>query len=266
MKNLIAFILICPLLVFYSCKKEKSEPANAEVNKSMEQSAIDYSEKLQGAWTATGKNTDGDDITYTAIVVDGYLAEAIYNKETKRFVETFGGSWIVKENVFYLTEEFSSSDSTNVGSIREAVFELKGDKISFDGDSKIWTRIDNSQTDLKGPWLITGRERKGEMSNWIPGERKTMKILSGTRFQWIAFHTGTGRFSGTGGGTYTAQNGEYVENIEFFSKDSSRVGASLSFKFDVKDGAWHHSGLSSKGDPIYEIWTNRSVLDKAGSN
>jgi len=45
----------------------------------------------------------------------------------------------------------------------------------------------------------------------------------------------------------------------YFSKafDSSRVGASLSFDASLKEGKWHHSGLSSKGDKIYEIWERK---------
>lgn len=88
-----------------------------------------------------------------------------------------------------------------------------------------------------------------------PGDRRTIKILSGDRFQWVAFNSATKEFSGTGGGTYTAGNGKYTENIEFFSRDDSRVGASLEFDYDVKDGKWHHKGKSSKGDDIYEIWS-----------
>lgn len=262
MKNIYIILLICTMSVLYSCKNQKSENSNLELKELVEKE-INYSKAVKGAWTATNKNDYGEEITYTAIVVDGYLAEAIYNKESNEFISTFGGSWTIKENVFYLKEEFSSNDSTGIGSIRKAPFKMKKDTIIFEGEDKIWTRIDSSDSDLKGPWLITGRERDGEMSKWTPGVRKTMKILSGTRFQWIAYNTETGIFYGTGGGTYTANNGEYVENIKFFSRDSSRVGASLSFKYEIKDGEWHHSGLSSKGNPIYEIWTPRSILDKA---
>ena len=84
-----------------------------------------------------------------------------------------------------------------------------------------------------------------------------MKILSGTRFQWIAYNTETKEFLGTGGGTYTTEDGKYTENIEFFSRDATRVGTSLAFTFEIKDSNWHHSGLSSKGEPIYEIWSLR---------
>lgn len=48
----------------------------------------------------------------------------------------------------------------------------------------------------------------------------------------------------------------YIQKILLsFSRYNSRVGAELSFEFAVKNGDWHHSGKSSKGDPIYEIWS-----------
>jgi hypothetical protein len=105
---------------------------------------------------------------------------------------------------------------------------------------------------------MSGRERNGEIQvRNTTGPRKTMKILSGTRFQWIAYNTETKQFSGTGGGSYTTVNGVYTENIEFFSRDDTRVGASLKFDFKLVDGKWDHSGFSSKGDPLHEIWSVR---------
>ena len=89
----------------------------------------------------------------------------------------------------------------------------------------------------------------------VNGTRKTLKLLTGSRFQWFAIDPGTKGFFGTGGGNYSFINGQYTENIEFFSRDSSRVGASLSFNGKVVDGNWHHSGKSSKGDDIYEVWS-----------
>ena len=63
-----------------------------------------------------------------------------------------------------------------------------------------------------------------------------MKILSGSRFQWIAYNTETRQFMGTGGGTYLTANGKYIEQIEFFSRDNSRVGAKLDFEFKLDEG------------------------------
>ena len=80
------------------------------------------------------------------------------------------------------------------------------------------------------------RKRDGEIvKRDTSGPRKTMKILSGTRFQWIAYNTETKAFMGTGGGTYTTLDGKYTENIGFFSRDDSRVGASLQFDYELKE-------------------------------
>ena len=64
-------------------------------------------------------------------------------------------------------------------------------------------------------------------------------------------------FIATGGGTYTTKNGVYTENIEFFSRDSTRVGMKLKFEYSLKDVNWNHKGFSSRGKSINEIWTKR---------
>ena len=127
-----------------------------------------------------------------------------------------------------------------------------------DSSSKL-KRLDNgSPGKLNGAWLMSGRIRDGKTQlRDINRPRKTMKILSGTRFQWIAYNTETKKFMGTGGGTYTTKNEEYIENIKFFSRNDSKAGLSLKFSYELMHGKWHHSGLSSKGDPIHEIWSIR---------
>jgi hypothetical protein len=105
---------------------------------------------------------------------------------------------------------------------------------------------------------MSGRYRNGEMQERNTDRpRKTMKILSGTRFQWIAFDTEKKEFKGTGGGTYTTVDGKYSEKIEFFSRDISRVGMSLEFNFGTENGDWIHQGKTSKGAALHEIWTKR---------
>ncbi len=263
MKSLIFF----PLLLLSVVLTEEYSPdlkVSSRSTSELYEDSSDIAKALQGAWTSSETNEAGEKIIFTTIVMDGYLAETLYNEKSGAFIRTFGGSWTVNKNTFLLTLEFSSADSVAVGNTRELIFDLKGDTITFEGSDKIWSRIDAGQKgDLNGAWLITGRKRDGNMVRRTPGDRKTMKILSSSRFQWIAFNTATGKFSGTGGGSYTAENGNYTEHIEFFSRDNSRVGAELSFQYEVIENEWHHSGLSSKGAPIYEIWSPRIMPDKS---
>ena len=206
---------------------------------------------LIGGW-----ETQADDgSTVSVIMTDGYFSATSYTSEQFNF--TIGGSWEMSGNTMRQTIEFNTAQPDQVGTVVELPITVRSKTKVTAGDFT-YTRIDDgSPGKLEGAWLITGRMRDGEISRRTPGARKTMKILSGTRFQWIAYNTETKKFMGTGGGTYTTKNGKYVENIDFFSRDQSRVGAALDFKFELKDGDWHHSGKSSKGNDIYEIWSLR---------
>lgn len=213
-----------------------------------------------GAWETTYKEGDRE-VRAVAILSGGFTSAAAYYTDDNSFYYTVGGSYKIEGNKVTQTYEFSTIDPAIVGKSEVSGFTINDGKLTFDGDERVWTRIDNGTGgDLADAFLITGRKRNDEITRSTPGARKTMKILSGTRFQWIAYNVDNGQFSGTGGGTYTTLNGKYVENIEFFSRDVTRVGASLSFDYKVIDKEWHHSGLSSKGDPIYEIWTPRAMI------
>jgi len=193
------------------------------------------------------------------IYSDNYFAITKYNLETKEFISTKGGVYSMEDG-YYEVLEFNSNDSSAVGDTlyySNVKIELKNDSGKMKIDGKKFTK--NSDEDqLSGSWLMSGIERRGEMRmRDVNRPRKTMKILAGNMFQWIAYDISKKGFYGTGGGTYTAVDGKYIENIEFFSRDSNTVGKSLEFNFELKDGDWHHKGFSSKGDPKYEIWTQR---------
>ncbi len=212
---------------------------------------------LSGAW-----HTQQGDTEQTAVFVDGYLSHSVYDVKNKKFVSTRGGTYTFDGNKLtvtwqYDTEKASSGVAADTWVGKSATFDaVVGDALAtnLSGSKTQWQRIDDNNAPLAGVWRITGRQQGDDMGQMPLRDRRTLKILSGTRFQWVAINIKTGEFSGTGGGTYTFENGKYTENIEFFSRDNSRVGASLSFDGKIENGSWHHSGLSSAGDPIYEIW------------
>jgi hypothetical protein len=216
---------------------------------------------LIGAW----KYENGD-TTIALIITDRHFSETAYSLKNKTFISTAGGSWSTQNGHFRKLYEFSSAKPELIGQKVSFYYhkEVKGKlgMVEESNQKKIeFTFVDNGTPGkLLGAWLITGRMQSGSLQSITPGARRTMKILSGTRFQWIAYNTETKEFLGTGGGTYTTENGKYTENIEFFSRDNSRVGASLSFDFSIEDGNWRHKGLSSKGDPIDEVWTKREKV------
>ena len=193
------------------------------------------------------------------IYSDKYFATSKYNIESNTFISALGGIYSMDEG-YYEVLEFNSLDSTKVGDTifySKVKVDVKNDsgKMSIEGKKFI---KNSSENQLEGSWLMSGIERRGEMRmRDVNRSRKTLKILAGGRFQWISYDINKKGFYGTGGGIYSAVDGKYIENIEFFSRDPNTVGKSLEFNFEIIDGDWHHRGFSSKGDPKYEIWTNR---------
>jgi len=206
-----------------------------------------------GAWKSVSGNT-----TSLMLVTDGYVTITTY--DDSGFKSTLGGTWQgTRDDGGTISIEFNSADPSQVGTKQEADATFEGDQFVsvLGGNKNTWTRVDDGNSQMSGVWQITGREANGAMNQMQPGDRKTIKVLTGTKFQWIAMNTKTGEFFGTGGGTYTFGNGAYTEKIEFFSRDNSRVGTTLTFKGAVKGDKWDHSGNSSKGDPIHEEWTRK---------
>ncbi|MGF1555652.1 membrane or secreted protein [Paucihalobacter sp.] len=209
-----------------------------------------------GAWEHSFTADDRSMLTSILIFADGYQAITTYNANTGDFIYTNGGTWHLEGDMLIETIEFDTDHPERVG--EEISFEVKVSDSLFtlvDNGQQFKRLDDGTPGSLQGAWLMSGRMCDGETQLRDTNRpRKTMKILSGTRFQWIAYNTETREFMGTGGGTYTTVNGNYTESIEFFSRDVRRVGNSLVFKYELLEGNWHHSGLSSKGEPIYEIW------------
>lgn len=218
---------------------------------------------LEGAWKAEMQDEQGKTLVVFSVLIDGFVATTWYEKESHAFFRTQGGSYTFKNGTFSQVVEFDSQDSAQVGQTLKFRIEVKANTIKSLDENVSWQRVDRGKPGaLAGAWLMSGRIRNGQISNRDTNRpRKTMKILSGTRFQWIAYNTETREFKGTGGGTYTTIDGKYTENIDFFSRDATRVGASLVFNYEIKDGKWHHSGKSSKGADLYEIWSKRKFID-----
>jgi len=223
-------------------------------------------QSLNGSWKLT--HQDGKKVAdkeFIKIYQDGYFAFGAKELDGNHFISAGGGAFQIEGNNYSETLDFLTIDSNQVGTTNKYSLDWVNKKMVISTEIngrmlvEIWEKVSDKNDALTNTWVFTGRKTEGELVRSIPGARRTVKILSGGRFQWIAFNSETKEFMGSGGGSYTAKNGKYVEQITFFSKDDSRVGAKLEFDFEVKDGEWHHSGLSSKGEPIYEIWTPYAI-------
>ena len=171
-------------------------------------------------------------------------------------MRTWGGTYSEAAGQVHANIEFDTESKDNIGGHKHFAATISGNTLNLDAGTGVnsWAKVDDGNTNLAGNWRITGRMRDGSIQAIERSARKTVKILSSTRFQWVAINTETKEFFGTGGGTYTFTNSKYTENIEFFSRDSSRVGVSLNFNGNVANKIWTHKGLSSRGEPIHEEW------------
>ena len=217
-------------------------------------------QKLIGAWERIHNSENGVQLKSVVIFSKSYQSISTYELESGKFVSSNGGSWSLDGNMMSEIIEYDTQNPNRVGEKIQFEIKLKKNKLSIVDTDLTFKKIDNGKPGkLQGAWLMSGRVRDGtkQLRN-VNRPRKTMKILSGTRFQWIAYNTETKQFMGTGGGTYTTVDGEYKEKIDFFSRDNSKAGLKLKFDYEIIEGEWNHKGFSSKGDPLHEIWIKRN--------
>lgn len=213
----------------------------------MSMTSFGQSVKLDGAYLSQSEDTNT-----LWLFKNGYSSKIIY--EDNKYVSTQGGPYSFDGKLLSVTWEYNDASSESVGTKSGWQTSLQKNSLTIDGHH--FAKQATKEQGLDGVWRITGRQNaEGTINTITRGDRKTIKILVDGYFQWIAINPATKGFYGTGGGTYDFVDGKYTENILFFSRDNSRVGAKLKFQGEIKDGAWHHSGLSSKGVSIYEIWT-----------
>ncbi|MCF3109329.1 hypothetical protein LL912_11105 [Niabella sp. CC-SYL272] len=207
---------------------------------------------VTGSW----KYTKGNE-SWIFMAADQYCMVTHYDASGKKFFKTFGGFQHVEQGVLRLHYRFHSDDKSKTGSTGTFVWNAKNGYIESDlsGELGKWMPAGKAGSAMAGVWRITKRKEGNDLRAIQLAPRRTLKLLTDDRFQWAAINTETGEFSGTGGGTYAFRNGVYTETITFFSRDSSRVGMTLQFKDHLEEGHWIHTGLSSKGDPIYEVWS-----------
>ena len=213
--------------------------------------------------SGTLQSKDASGNTQMMICSDKYLMFAVYDLSQKRYVKSGGGTYqlstVSGKNIFSYKREFNTEDSTVVGLTVANFYTVDKNELSLSEGPLAgnWKRIDESRSPqtMNTSWRIRAKEGSDfKMQTILKGSRKTLKILSGTRFQWAEFNTDTHQFFGTGGGTYTMKDGKYTENIEFFSRDNKRVGASLTFDYVLNGKDWIHAGQSSTGVRVHEIW------------
>ena len=214
---------------------------------------------LVGAW-----GYGSPDHRTVMINTDRIFSVATYDVPGKKFISSYGGTWRLQGNKLITQIEWNSQDSGAVGTEIVEEIALSEDKL-IKQKNQSWDRLDDGKPGkLMGAWIITGNFRNdsaAKRSNpFYP--RRTMKVLSGKYFHWIAYNVATKSFQNAGGGRYTTADGKYTEHIEFFTKTSQSVGKTLTFDYSFVNGDWRHKGEKSTGGVMDECWSRRESLEK----
>jgi len=215
---------------------------------------------LIGAW-----EYGSPDHRTVMINTDKVFSVATYDVPGKRFLSSYGGTWKLQGNQIVRKIEWNSKDSSQVGKEIMEDVQVSNGKLAVKQTNETWSRLDNGTPGaLMGAWVITGNFTDDKVSKranpFYP--RRTMKVLSGKYFHWIAYNVADKTFLNAGGGKYTTNNGKYTENIEFFTKTPESIGKSLTFDYSFVNGDWRHKGQKSTGGSMDECWSKRETLEK----
>jgi len=222
-------------------------------------------ELIEGAWELMqirGEDAGAVDIRMVKIISDGHFVFAFFNDESKQFYSAGGGTYTYVKGRYTEHIEFHTINPDLVGKSIRFSAKIKGNKWyhvgEIDGErlEEVFERIDEADERVHlGAWEIFRYSNAGGKMEAQEKNLRTIKLLSASRFQWASWDTKNGEFIGTGGGSYDTMDGYYTEHLQFFSRDSIRVGQSITFGCEIKGDTWHHEEYTgSRGLQINEIW------------
>jgi hypothetical protein len=115
---------------------------------------------LQGAWHAQNGS-----IETVALFQDGYFSITYFDKNNKKFIRTFGGTYNESGGQLHTDIEFDTDAKDNVGKHYHYTYSLSGNSLSVNlsGQVVTFSRTDDGTGELAGNWRITGRMQNGQM-------------------------------------------------------------------------------------------------------
>ena len=188
------------------------------------QSASSPETAMYGGWMSREEG-----LCRLILIQDDYLIFTVYDEKNPTFHYCWGGPLKRANNQMLVRLDFHSKGIPVSGRYMQLKLQQEGDRIQFDEEGKITNcnKLKDPEGALTGVWRISSRQQNGQMTSFPLTARRTLKLLTGNRFQWVAINIETGEFFGTGGGSYQFDHGRYTENIPFFRDDNSRVGQKL---------------------------------------
>ena len=141
---------------------------------------------LDGAWKLTHQNgKEVTDVEFIKIYQDDYFAFGAKQVPDNHFIAAGGGLYSLDSGTYIETLDFLPLNPLPVGISTPFQIDLVNGKMVISANTnngilvEIWEKVSDEKDALSGNWVITGRKRGEEISRSTPGERRTVKILSG---------------------------------------------------------------------------------------
>jgi hypothetical protein len=220
-----------------------------------------FTQTLNGAWRLVEVDDMPVDKEIIKLYSNSYFTYSAYDKATGEFFAAKGGLYNLDHLSYEEHLEIDSEEPKHSGTTIIYKATIKDDSLFITnlktGEKQRWLKFDEADNyEVSFCWRIHKKKDEGDES-WRTIEyapRKTLKMVTNSRYQVLAFNSKTGKFVGSSGGHWTGSGDNYIENIEFFSKDQSNVGRSLKFKRTFEEGLWLHTGKTTKGEIMLEKW------------
>jgi hypothetical protein len=124
--------------------------------------------------------------------------------------------------------------------------------------SALLAQQSSTKTDTKplGTWqLVSTKYGDAKAFEDYPKERKRVKMITATHFNWVDYDTQTKKVSSSAGGPYSYRNGTYVETIDFVGDGMETYqGKKQEFAIRIDGNKLFQSGQLSDGLKIEEVW------------
>ena len=220
-----------------------------------------HSQTLNGAWRLIEQNNGPVNHEVIKLFSNSYFTSASYYKNSGEFIEAQGGIYVLDMLSYKEHVQIDSKEPEHSGTTIEYKATLKEDRLTLTnlhtGVTELWQKFDDANNyEMSFCWRIHQKKDESE-GDWRTIEyapRKTLKMLTNSRYQVLALNSETGKFVGSSGGTWTKKGDAYTENIEFFSKDKKNAGRTLKFIRSYEKGIWLHTGKETRGGLMMEKW------------
>jgi hypothetical protein len=108
-----------------------------------------------------------------------------------------------------------------------------------------------------GTWrLVSAKYADAKEFSEPAKDEKHIKMITATHFTWATYDEKKRLILSSMGGSYTLQNGDYTETVEFFFPEDMKayLDKKQTFKLKIDGDKWTQSGTLSDGMKIEEIW------------